>query len=521
MSHNQVSDTIKLLYRTINFVSYKRKVEARSYSRHKLEEDLETQLNDFINAVVPAPSWGSITGTVSDQAEYGAPNGLATLDGSGKVPSSQLTVEVMEYKGTWDANTNTPTLVDGTGNTGDTYKVSVAGTQDLGSGSIDFEVGDLAIYSGTIWEQISGGSSFAYVNNLWVDVTNGDDGTAEVGNIDKPYATLAAAVTASADGDAIHINKGTYPVSAPLPVGTKSLSFHKIGGEVIINQPTSNHIIDISGAQTIEFNDIKFIGNGTDWLFELNGASSVINCNNCHIENDGDFLFVTNNGEVTMKDCFLRPFNGGGIISQVNGTTNIIDCDADTSTLGSAIFFTQGTALIDGLTLITDSSTDMLSFLSKTLSGLTVTVKNSSFIATTARLLNFNANKVASFSNVYVEGGSDAGSTPGNLFLLRNGDSGPWTLTFEDCKMKNVRNQGAGQDHIIRKQNFTNGSARVYYRGVNTFECVNSAGLQYSLEANTITVNITGQVYSNTDLQAGVTNEVANGEWFVDSLVSV
>lgn len=85
------------------------------------------------------------------EGDYGQPNGLATLDGTGKLPASQLTVSAMEFKGNWDANTNTPTLVDGVGNDGDTYRVNVAGTQDLGSGSISFDIGDWIYYSGLVW----------------------------------------------------------------------------------------------------------------------------------------------------------------------------------------------------------------------------------------------------------------------------------------------------------------------------------------------------------------------------------
>jgi hypothetical protein len=83
----------------------------------------------------------------------GAVNGLAQLDGAGKVPASQLTISAMEYKGTWDAATNTPTLADGSGNTGDVYNTSVAGTQDLGSGNITFAVGDWVLYNGATWEK--------------------------------------------------------------------------------------------------------------------------------------------------------------------------------------------------------------------------------------------------------------------------------------------------------------------------------------------------------------------------------
>ena len=53
----------------------------------------------------------------------------------------------------WNASTNTPTLADGSGDTGDVYRVSVAGTRDLGSGAIDFQVGDYAIYNGSTWEK--------------------------------------------------------------------------------------------------------------------------------------------------------------------------------------------------------------------------------------------------------------------------------------------------------------------------------------------------------------------------------
>jgi hypothetical protein len=86
-------------------------------------------------------------------AQKGAANGLATLDAGGKIPSSQLPSTVMEYRGMWDASTNTPTLADGMGDSGDVYIVSVGGTVNLGSGNITFLAGDWVIYNGSIWEK--------------------------------------------------------------------------------------------------------------------------------------------------------------------------------------------------------------------------------------------------------------------------------------------------------------------------------------------------------------------------------
>jgi hypothetical protein len=55
----------------------------------------------------------------------------------------------MEYKGAWNASTNTPTLANGVGNNGDFYRVSVAGTRNLGAGSVDYDVGDTLVYNAT------------------------------------------------------------------------------------------------------------------------------------------------------------------------------------------------------------------------------------------------------------------------------------------------------------------------------------------------------------------------------------
>jgi len=87
-------------------------------------------------------------------AQRGTANGVATLDSSGKVPTSQLPAGAVVYKGAWSAATNTPTLTNGVGSAGDQYSVSAAGTVNFGAGPITFAEGDFVIYSGTVWEKI-------------------------------------------------------------------------------------------------------------------------------------------------------------------------------------------------------------------------------------------------------------------------------------------------------------------------------------------------------------------------------
>lgn len=98
----------------------------------------------------------------------GVAEGFATLDANGRIPSSQLTEEVMEYKGEWNADTNTPELDEETGKKGDVYKVSVSGTQDLGEGEKYFRAGTYIIFNGTAYTVLSG-EDVAKVNNIAPD----------------------------------------------------------------------------------------------------------------------------------------------------------------------------------------------------------------------------------------------------------------------------------------------------------------------------------------------------------------
>lgn len=100
----------------------------------------------------------TVNGLINNMKTFwGRPNGFATLDASGRIPFSQLPESAIEFKGLWDASTNTPTLADNTGTKGDFYIVSVAGTQNLGSGSIQFFVNDRVIYSGEVWTRLTSG----------------------------------------------------------------------------------------------------------------------------------------------------------------------------------------------------------------------------------------------------------------------------------------------------------------------------------------------------------------------------
>jgi len=64
----------------------------------------------------------------------------------------------LNFQGTWNAATNTPTLTSGVGVKGDYYVVAVAGTTNL-DGETLWGVGDWATFNGTVWQKVDGGST--------------------------------------------------------------------------------------------------------------------------------------------------------------------------------------------------------------------------------------------------------------------------------------------------------------------------------------------------------------------------
>jgi hypothetical protein len=122
------------------------------------------------NANAIAVTGGSMSGvTISDYvatATKGVANGVASLDGSGTVPVSQLPAAVLgalSYQGTWNASTNSPTLTSSVGTKGYYYVVNVAGSTNL-NGITDWVVGDWAVFNGSVWQKVDNTDAVTSVN---------------------------------------------------------------------------------------------------------------------------------------------------------------------------------------------------------------------------------------------------------------------------------------------------------------------------------------------------------------------
>jgi hypothetical protein len=190
-----------------------------------------TTLTGYVKGTGTTPMTASATipntditglGTASTK-DAGAANGVATLDAGGKVPVSELPAAVLgalSYQGTWDANTNTPTLTSSVGTKGYYYVVSVAGNTNL-NGITDWLVGDWAVYNGSIWQKVDNTETVTSVNGQTGAVVLTTTNVAEGTNL---YYTDARARASVSAGTGISYVSATGVITNSLPDQTVVLT---------------------------------------------------------------------------------------------------------------------------------------------------------------------------------------------------------------------------------------------------------------------------------------------------------
>ena len=180
----------------------------------------------------------------------------------------------LNYKGTWDAATNTPTLASGVGTQGDYYVVSVAGTTDL-DGITNWGVGDWAAFNGSVWQRVEGGADGNFVN---LDVTGTATFDGDLGvNIGTSTPTTYVEVMtngATGDDDFVNLTRLTYG---------NVLSLSRSSGDAVI-QANRNLILrcDSGNNQT---------GANTNIIFQYDGSTE-----SARFDASGNLAFTSGNG---------------------------------------------------------------------------------------------------------------------------------------------------------------------------------------------------------------------------------
>ena len=120
-------------------------------------------------------------------------------------------------------------------------------------------------------------------NVAWVDKVNGNDGTAVLGRLDKPYLTIQAAITASSAGDTVVILPGTYNEVLACKAGVSVIGTDE--RQCIVSRAHNLSEIVVTMADNMVFENIRLDlapTGGTTSAFDFPGTtcatSSVKRC---------------------------------------------------------------------------------------------------------------------------------------------------------------------------------------------------------------------------------------------------
>ena len=130
------------------------------------------------------------------------------------VSSITNAIGALNYKGTWDANANSPALTSSVGTKGDYYVVSTAGTTNL-NGISNWGVGDWAAFNGSVWQRVEGGADGNFVN---LSVS----GTSDVSTLSATSGIAVGGATAGASGVA-------FPATAVAVANANTLDDYEEG----------------------------------------------------------------------------------------------------------------------------------------------------------------------------------------------------------------------------------------------------------------------------------------------------
>ena len=217
-------------------------------------------------------------GTASTK-DSGVANGVATLDGSGTVPISQLPSAVLgalSYQGTCNASTNTPTLTSSVGTKGYYYVVNVAGSTNL-NGITDWVIGDWAVYNGSAWQKVDNTDAVTSVNGYTgaVILGYGDITTGVV-----QVANGGTGVVASSGANSVVLRDANQNITANA-IDDNYTNTAASGTTITLTVASARrYTITGSGGQVIKLPDATTLTNGAVFAFDNNQSSGAITVNN-------------------------------------------------------------------------------------------------------------------------------------------------------------------------------------------------------------------------------------------------
>ena len=381
----------------------------------------------------------TVTGYIPT-TEKGATLGVATLDAGGQVPVSQLPpMGDLNYQGTWNASTNTPTLTSSVGTKGYYYVVSVAGSTNL-NGITDWQVGDWAVYNGSVWQKID--------NTDAVTSVNGYTGTVVLTQTDisgtVPTSRTLTAGTGLTGGGDLSANR-TFAIDSTVATltGTQTLTNKTITAPKIdlINDTNGNEILGLS--PTTSATDYLVVKNGIGVGVPLHVYADGSSTNTgLHIQPKGTGLVTISDGLDFNKGIRFR--SSGSAASAVT----LLDAVASA---GRVVTLPDATT-----TLVGRDTTDTLT--NKSISGSTNTLSNIGNASLTNSAITINGTSTSLGGSISVGTVTSVAATAGTGISISGSPittSGTLTVTNTAPDQTVVLTAGTGISTSGTYPNFT------------------------------------------------------------------
>jgi len=256
--------------------------------------DAPTLFRSMVNADLPAS--GVTAGT------YGSSTliPVVTVDVKGVVTgvTTASFQTGLSYEGAWNASTNSPALASGTGTQGDYYIVSVAGTTNL-DGVTDWQVGDWAVFSGTVWQKLDQTNTVISVN----------------GQVGAVVLTAANVGAPALDGTGA---TGTWAIGIS---GTAASATNVAGGaanQIVYN--TSAGVTSFLAAPTVTDTFLKWNGSAFTWTAALTTAVTSFSAGSTGLTPS-----TGTTGAVTLSGTLAVANGGTGVTSGTGTGSNVLN----------------------------------------------------------------------------------------------------------------------------------------------------------------------------------------------------
>jgi hypothetical protein len=421
-------------------------------------------------------------------AQKGNALGVVPLNASTKIDPIYLPAGAITFKGVWDAANNSPTLADGTGTIGDEYIVGVAGNINLGSGNIDFSVGDFVLYS---------------TGNIWVDIPVGGAGVDTFNGRSGIVTLLSGDVTnALSDGSIVNSKLQNPNITVSTGTGLGGGQVVPLGGTITLTNTGVTGAVGGTGVAVsaatgnVTFSIGQAVGTGNTVQFAAISSTTTIqatgNITGGNLSTGGQIVATGN-------------IRGGNIIT---GAGTVLNNGLNTTgNVTTTAFFIGNGSLLTGLNAYGNVYANGTAMTAGNGSAtLTVTPGNNQVITgnNTSKVLTIAVSDNPTFANVVATGNITATNFIGNIISATN-ISNVGNLFVQGAIQYNLdQNDGGNVTQLTNKSTpvtcngrtgrITTSGASLGGSGSVTFTVNNTYVEQYDL----IILNVKDPVRANT-----------------------